>query len=254
MPISGDIFDDPSLLRFYQNDDTPPWRNIKRKEQEEDGPERTIRSRQSKTPEPKAQNFAIITRSGVSTQDPPFPAPSQSTSANHTKGKTKKKVLEIDEDELVPIILGRPFLALARVVIDVHEGKLSLRVKSKIVTFNIRKSMKPNHSCDDYLYCVDHTTKMIQEQWVDTTNRQVENINRAIKRILDRTIRNNRKDWSYKLDDALWAFQTSFKIPLGTTPFSIIYGKACYLPVELEHKAYWAIKNCKLDLMKARAN
>ncbi|GJT28371.1 reverse transcriptase domain-containing protein [Tanacetum coccineum] len=85
-------------------------------------------------------------------------------------------------------------------------------------------------------------------------NGQVENTNRAIKRILEKTIGNNRKDWSYKLDDALWAFWTVFKTPLGTTSFRIIYGKACHLPVELEHKAYWAIKNCKMDLTKAGEN
>ncbi|GJT55177.1 reverse transcriptase domain-containing protein [Tanacetum coccineum] len=77
-------------------------------------------------------------------------------------------VLEMDEDELVLIILGRPFLATVRAVIDVREGKLSLRVRSETVTFNIGKSMKYKHSRDDYLYCADHTAKMIQEQWVDT--------------------------------------------------------------------------------------
>ncbi|GKC80413.1 hypothetical protein Tco_1131187 [Tanacetum coccineum] len=76
----------------------------------------------------------------------------------------------MDEDELVPIILGQPFLATARAVIDMHEGKLSLRVGSETITFNIKKSMKSKHSRDDYLYCADHTAKLVQEQWVNTVN------------------------------------------------------------------------------------
>ncbi|GJV53225.1 hypothetical protein Tco_1448966 [Tanacetum coccineum] len=76
----------------------------------------------------------------------------------------------MDKDELVPIILGRPFLATARVVINVHEGKVSLKVGSETITFNIGKSMKSKHSRDDYLYCADHTAKLVQEQWVDTVN------------------------------------------------------------------------------------
>ncbi|GKA59968.1 DNA-directed DNA polymerase [Tanacetum coccineum] len=79
-------------------------------------------------------------------------------------------VLEMDEDELVPIILGRPFLTTAKAIIDVHGGKLSLRVRSETVTFKIRKSMKSKHSHDDYLYYADHTAKLVQEQWVDTIN------------------------------------------------------------------------------------
>ncbi|GJQ90049.1 reverse transcriptase domain-containing protein [Tanacetum coccineum] len=86
------------------------------------------------------------------------------------------------------------------------------------------------------------------------TNGQVKNTNRAIKCILKKTIKSNRKDWSYKLDDTLWAFRTAFKTLLRTTPFRIIYDKACHLPVKLEHKAYRAIKNCNLNHTKAGEN
>ncbi|GJU98128.1 reverse transcriptase domain-containing protein [Tanacetum coccineum] len=76
------------------------------------------------------------------------------------------------------------------------------------------------------------------------TSGQTKNTNRAIKRILERTVNENRKEWADKLDDALWAFRTAYKTPIGSTPFKIVYGKACHLPIELEHKAYWALK-CK---------
>ncbi|GJS31521.1 reverse transcriptase domain-containing protein [Tanacetum coccineum] len=68
---------------------------------------------------------------------------------------------------------------------------------------------------------------------------QVEVSNRSLKRILERTIRENQASWSDKLDDALWAFRTAFKIPIGCTPYKLIYGKAYHLPIELEQKAYW---------------
>nr|GEX29812.1 hypothetical protein [Tanacetum cinerariifolium] len=80
------------------------------------------------------------------------------------------------------------------------------------------------------------------------TSGQVEVSNRGLKRILERTIGENCVSWSDKLDDALWAFCTSFKTPIGCTPYKLVYGKACHLPIELEHKAYWALKHCNFDL------
>nr|GFA38839.1 reverse transcriptase domain-containing protein [Tanacetum cinerariifolium] len=70
------------------------------------------------------------------------------------------------------------------------------------------------------------------------TSGQVEVSNRGLKRILERTIGENQASWSDKLDDALWAFRTAYKTPIGCTPYKLVYGKACHLRIELEHKAY----------------
>nr|GEZ68903.1 reverse transcriptase domain-containing protein [Tanacetum cinerariifolium] len=83
------------------------------------------------------------------------------------------------------------------------------------------------------------------------TSEQVEVSNRGLKRILERTIGENRASWSNKLDDALWAFCTTYKTPIGCTPYKLVYGKACHLPIELEHKAYWALKQANFDLTVA---
>ncbi|GJU75195.1 reverse transcriptase domain-containing protein [Tanacetum coccineum] len=83
------------------------------------------------------------------------------------------------------------------------------------------------------------------------TSGQVEVSNRGLKRILERTVGENRASWSDKLDDALWAFRTAYKTPIGCTPYKLVYGKACHLPIELEHKAYWALKHTNFDIQTA---
>nr|GEZ91935.1 reverse transcriptase domain-containing protein [Tanacetum cinerariifolium] len=77
---------------------------------------------------------------------------------------------------------------------------------------------------------------------------QVEVSNRGYKRILEKTIGKNHASWSDKLDDALWAFRTAFKTPIGCTLYKLVYRKACHLPIKLKHKAYWALKHCNFDL------
>nr|GFB09547.1 reverse transcriptase domain-containing protein [Tanacetum cinerariifolium] len=66
---------------------------------------------------------------------------------------------------------------------------------------------------------------------------QVEVSNRGLKHILERTVGENRASWSEKLEDALWAFRITYKTPIMCTPYKLVYGKSCRLPIELEHKA-----------------
>nr|GEU78539.1 reverse transcriptase domain-containing protein [Tanacetum cinerariifolium] len=115
-------------------------------------------------------------------------------------------------------------------------------------------SDRGTHFCNDQFgkvmtkYGVTHR---LATAYHPQTSGQVEVSNRGLKRILERTIGENRASWSDQLDDALWAFRTAFKTPIGCTPYKLVYKKLCHLPVELEHKAYWALEQANFNLKTA---
>ncbi|GKC32907.1 reverse transcriptase domain-containing protein [Tanacetum coccineum] len=100
-------------------------------------------------------------------------------------------------------------------------------------------SDRGTHFCNDQFakvmlkYGVTHR---LSTTYHPQTSGQAEVSNRGLKRILERTVGENRASWSDKLDDALWAFRTTFKTPIGCTPYNLVYRKACHLLIELEHR------------------
>ncbi|GKC39326.1 reverse transcriptase domain-containing protein, partial [Tanacetum coccineum] len=187
------------------------------------------------------------------------------------------------EKELLVLVYAfekfRPYLVLSKTIVYTDHSALKyLLAKKDAKPRLLRKSAPPNdarvvkilkslfarfgtpraiisdrgtHFCNDYFakvmlkYGVTHR---LSTAYHPQTSGQVEVSNCGLKRILERTIGENRASWSDKLDDALWAFRTTFKTPIGCTPNKLVYEKACHLPIELEHKAYWALKHCNFDL------
>ncbi|XP_071694644.1 uncharacterized protein [Rutidosis leptorrhynchoides] len=111
-----------------------------------------------------------------------------------------------------------------------------------------------------YLGAVDYVSKWVEAKALPTNDaRVVVNFLKSLfarfgvpKALISDRVNNNPKVWSTKLDDALWAFRTAYKTPIGTTPFRLVYGKACHLSVEVEHRAFWALKEVNLDLEQAK--
>ncbi|GKB54224.1 reverse transcriptase domain-containing protein [Tanacetum coccineum] len=112
-------------------------------------------------------------------------------------------------------------------------------------------SDRGTHFCNDKFAKVMSkygVTHRLATAYHPQTSGQVEVSNRGLKRILERMVGENRASWSDRLDDALWAFCTAYKTPIGCTPYKLVYGKSYHLPIELEHRAYWAFKHANFDL------
>ncbi|GJW30937.1 reverse transcriptase domain-containing protein [Tanacetum coccineum] len=130
-------------------------------------------------------------------------------------------------------------------------------LKSLFARFGTSRAIisdRGTHFCNDQFAKVmlkyDVTHRLATAYHLQTSG-QVEVSNRGLKRILERTVGENRASWSDKLDDALWAFCTAFKTPIGCTPYKNVYEKVCHLAIELKHKAYWALKHANFDLKSA---
>ncbi|GKB26621.1 reverse transcriptase domain-containing protein [Tanacetum coccineum] len=102
------------------------------------------------------------------------------------------------------------------------------------------------------LVAVDYLSKWVEAKALPTNDARV--VCKFLKSIFARfgspraIVSENCASWSDKLDDALWAFCTAYKTPIGCTPYKLVYGKTCHLPIELEHKAYWALKHANFNL------
>ena len=82
-------------------------------------------------------------------------------------------------------------------------------------------------------------------------NGQAEVSNWEVKLILEKTA-SSRKDWAWRLNDSLWAYRTAFKMPLDMSPYRLVFGNVCYLPIELKHWDFWAMKKLKMDFQAAK--
>nr|GEZ07740.1 reverse transcriptase domain-containing protein [Tanacetum cinerariifolium] len=120
-------------------------------------------------------------------------------------------------------------------------------LKSLFSRFRTPKAIisdRGTHFCNDQFARVMSKYKVTHRAYHPQTSGQVEVTNRELKRILERTVGENRALWSDKLEDALWAFRTAFKTPIGCTPYRLVYGKACHLLLE-KTQSILGFKICK---------
>ncbi|GJY39359.1 reverse transcriptase domain-containing protein [Tanacetum coccineum] len=178
-------------------------------------------------------------------------------SANHTARKRQGKISQRDEMPQNAIQVCEIFDVEAK-ALPTNDARVVVKfLKSFFARFGTPRAIISDcgtHFCNDQFAKVMSkygVTHHLATAYHPQTSGQVEVYNRGLKRILERTVGENYASWSDKLDEALWAFRTAYKTPIGCMPYKLVYGMSCHLPIELEHKAYWALKHANFDLKTA---
>nr|GEV97527.1 reverse transcriptase domain-containing protein [Tanacetum cinerariifolium] len=152
------------------------------------------------------------------------------------------------EKEMLTVVYAfekfRPYLVLSKSIVYTDHSAFKYLLNKQDAKSRSIISDRGTHFCNDQFTRVMikyRVTHRLATAYHPRTSGQVEVSNRGLKRILERTVGENRASWSDKLDDALWAFHTAFKTPIGCTAYKLVYVKSCHLPIELEHKALMRI-------------
>nr|GEV28438.1 reverse transcriptase domain-containing protein [Tanacetum cinerariifolium] len=129
-------------------------------------------------------------------------------------------------DIMVPTTPLRKFLIL--VFIGLLFTEIPMTWSHSVTLVNVKAKFATDRGT---YFCTDQFAKVMLKYGVThrlstayhpQTSGQVEVSNRGLKCILERTVGENRASWSNKLDDALWAFRTMFKTPIGCTPYKLV--------------------------------
>ena len=65
-------------------------------------------------------------------------------------------------------------------------------------------------------------------------NGLAESTNKTLQNILQKIVNENWTDWDMKLESTLWAYQTTYKTSIRTTPFRLAFGLEAVMPIEFQ--------------------